>query len=86
MVVVLLVSYKFSYHIQSFLLWVLFIDHQTKVVLLKKLLNFSKINTNDREICILGDFNTNLFSKQKYIFHQANTQLMSHEVKNYFQF
>ena len=43
---------------------------------------FSKINTKDTEIYILGDFNINLFSKKKYIFHQKNTQLMSHEVKN----
>ena len=28
--------------------------------------HFSKINTNDTEIYILGDFNINLFSKQKY--------------------
>ena len=35
---------------------------------------------------ILGDFNINLFSKQKYIFHQTNTQSMSPEIKNYFQF
>ena len=48
--------------------------------------HFSKINTNDTEIYILGDFNINLFSKQKYIFHQTNTQSMSPEVKNYFQF
>ena len=48
--------------------------------------HFLKINTNDRDIHILGDFNTNLFSKQKYIFHQTNTQSMSPEVKNYFQF
>ena len=46
----------------------------------------SKINTNDTEIYILGDFNINLFLKQKYIFHQTNTQSMSYEVKNYFQF
>ena len=45
---------------------------------------FSKINTNDTEIYILGDFNINLFSKQKCIFHQTNTQSMSHDVKNYF--
>ena len=48
--------------------------------------HFSRINTNDTEICILGDFNINLFSKQKYIFHQTNTQSMSPEVKNIFQF
>ena len=48
--------------------------------------HFSKINTNDTEIYILGDFNINLFLKQKYIFHQTNTQSMSPEVKNYFQF
>ena len=48
--------------------------------------HFSKINTKDTEICILGDFNINLFSKQKYIFHQRNTQSMSHEVKTCFQF
>ena len=29
---------------------------------------FSKINPNDTEILILGDFNINLFSKQKYIY------------------
>ena len=44
-----------------------------------------KINTNDTEIYILGDLNTNLFSKPKYIFHQTNTQSISPEVKNYFQ-
>ena len=48
--------------------------------------HFSKINTNDTEMYLLGDFNINLFSKQKYIFHQVNTQSMSTEVKNYFQF
>ena len=35
--------------------------------------HFSKINTGDTEIHILGDFSINLFSKQKYIFHQTNT-------------
>ena len=34
---------------------------------------FSKINTNDTEIYILGDLNINLFSKQRYIFHQTST-------------
>ena len=48
--------------------------------------HFSKINTNDTEIYILGDFNINPFLKQKYIFDQTNTQSMSYEVKNYFQF
>ena len=48
--------------------------------------HFSKINTNDTEIYILGDFNINLFSKQKYIFHQTNTQSMSPEIKKHFQF
>ena len=48
--------------------------------------HFSKINTNDAEIYILGGFNINLFSMEKYIFHQTNTQSMSPEVKNYFQF
>ena len=48
--------------------------------------HFLMINTNDTEICILSDFNINLFSKQKCIFHQTNTQSMSHEVKSYFQF
>ena len=48
--------------------------------------HFSKINTNDKEIYISGDFSINLFSNQKYIFHQANTQSMSHKVKIYFQF
>ena len=48
--------------------------------------HFSKINTNNAEIYILGDFNINLFLKQIYIFHQTNTQSMSPEVKNYFQF
>ena len=48
--------------------------------------HFSKINTNNAEIYILGDFNINIFSKQKYIFHQRNTQSMSPEVKNYCRF
>ena len=47
---------------------------------------FSKINTNDTEIYILGDFNINLFSKQKYVFHQMNTQSMPPEVETCFQF
>ena len=46
--------------------------------------HFPKYYTDDTEIYILGDFNINLFSKQKYIFHQTNTQSMSPEVKNYF--
>ena len=46
----------------------------------------SNINTNDTEIYILGDFNINPFLKQKYLFDQTNTQSMSYEVKNYFQF
>ena len=46
--------------------------------------HFSKINTNNTELYILGDFNINLFSKQKCIFHHKNTQSMSHDVKNYF--
>ena len=42
--------------------------------------NFSKINTDDTEIHILGDFSINLFSKQKYIFHQTKIY-MPPEVK-----
>ena len=49
--------------------------------------HFSKIKTNNTEIYTLGDFNINLFLKQKYIFFQANTQSMLwYEVKKYFQF
>ena len=48
--------------------------------------HFLKINRNDTKIYILGDFNINLFLKQRYIFHQTNTQSVSHEVKSYFQF
>ena len=48
--------------------------------------HFSKIDTNYTEIYILGNFNVNLFSKQKYIFHQTNTQSISREVKNYVLF
>ena len=48
--------------------------------------HFSKINNNDREIYILGDFNIKLFSKQKYILHHRDTQPISLEVENYFQF
>ena len=47
--------------------------------------HFLKINRNDTKIYILGDFNINLFLKQRYIFHQTNTQSVSHEVKSYFQ-
>ena len=36
--------------------------------------HFSKINTNNTEIYILGDFNINLSSKQNYIFHETNNQ------------
>ena len=36
--------------------------------------HFAKIITSDTEIYILGDFNINPFSKQKYIFHQTNSQ------------
>ena len=42
--------------------------------------HFSKINTHNTEIYILGGFNINLFLKQKYIFRQKNTQSMSPEV------
>ena len=48
--------------------------------------HFLKINRNDTKIYILGDFNINLFLKQRYIFHQTNTQSVFHEVKSYFQF
>ena len=48
--------------------------------------HFSKINTNNTETDILSDFNTNLFSKQKYVSNQTNIQSTTHEVKNYFQF
>ena len=48
--------------------------------------HFSKINKNDTEIHILGNFNINVFWNQKYISHQMNTQSMPHKVKNYFQF
>ena len=48
--------------------------------------HFLKINTNDIEIYILGDFNINLYSKQKYTFHQTSTQSVSPEVKNILNF
>ena len=48
--------------------------------------HFSKINTNNTEIYILGDFEINLFLTQKHIFHQINAQSMSHKGKKYFQF
>ena len=48
--------------------------------------HFSKMSTNDTERYILGDFNINLISKQRFLFHQANTRSLSLEVKNYFQF
>ena len=48
--------------------------------------HFSKINTNNTDIYVLGDFNINLFLEQKYIFQQTNTQSMSPKIKNYFQF
>ena len=48
--------------------------------------HFSKINTNDTKIYILGDFNINLLAKQNYKFYQTNTQSLSSEAKNYFQF
>ena len=69
------------------LLWALFIIHLAKIVLQKQLPteHFSKINTSNSEIYILGDFINNLLSKEKYIFHQTNTQSMSPEVKNYVQ-
>ena len=67
-------------------MWVLFIIHQAKVVLLKQLLKSFQRLTNDTEIYILGDFNINLLSKQQYIFRQTNTQSVSHDVKKYFQF
>ena len=47
--------------------------------------HFSKNNTNDTKIHVLDDFNINLFSNQKYTFHQTNAQSVSHKVKNYFQ-
>ena len=48
--------------------------------------HFSKIKTNNTEMYFLGELNINLFSNQKNIFHLTNTQSMSPEVKNYFQF
>ena len=65
-------------------MWVLFIVDQAKVILLKQLLNIFQRLT--QTIRILGGSNINLFSKQKYIFHQTNAQSMSHEIKNYLQF
>ena len=72
--------------IQSLLLWILFIVDRAKVVLLKQLLKICQRLTQTIQKYILGDFNINLFSKQKYIFHQTNIRSMSPEVKNYFQF
>ena len=43
--------------------------------------HFSKINISDTEIYILGDSNIDLFSKQKCIFHQTNTQSCHLELK-----
>ena len=48
--------------------------------------HFSKINTSEAEIYILGDFIINLVLNQKYVLHQSYTQSMSHENKNYSNF
>ena len=45
--------------------------------------HFSKINTNNTKIYILGDFDINLLAKQNYISHQTNTQSLSSEAKNF---
>lgn len=43
--------------------------------------DFAKLDTNKNEMCILGNFNINLYQNNKYIVSKSNT-LVSNSVSN----
>ena len=51
--------------------------------------HFSKLNTNNNEIYILGDFNINLYLSNSYIFLKNNllqSQSITSDIKKYYEF
>ena len=52
-------------------------------------MTFEKVDTDKKEIYILGDFNITMYHNNRYIVHDDNTissKFLSHGVKNYHQF
>ena len=52
-------------------------------------MTFEKVDTDKKEIYILGDFNITMYHNNRYIVHDDNTissKFLSHDVKNYHQF
>ena len=50
---------------------------------------FEKIDTDKKEICILGDFNINMYHINRCIVlddYTISSRFLSHDVKNYHQF
>ena len=50
--------------------------------------HFSKLDTNNNEICILGDFNINLYLDNTYIFQKNNllqSQSIPSDIKKYYE-
>ena len=66
------------------------ITHQTKQILWRIFNeNLSKVDTNNVEIYILGDFNINLWHNGHYVFQEHNLlscHSVPNDVKNYFNF
>ena len=49
-------------------------------------MTFEKVDINKKEICILGDFNINMYHNNRYVVRDDNTislKFLSHDVKNY---
>ena len=52
-------------------------------------MTFEKVDIDEKEIYILGDFNVNMYHNNRYIVPDDNTissKFLSHDVKNYHQF
>ena len=52
-------------------------------------IHFSKLDTNNNEIYILGDFNINLYVNNSYIFlknHLLQSQSITSDIKKYYEF
>ena len=52
-------------------------------------MNFERVDTDKKEIYIIGDFNINIYHNNRYIVRDDNTissKFLSHDVKNYHQF
>ena len=51
--------------------------------------HFSKLDTNNNEICVLGDFNINVYLNNSYIFQKNNllqSQSIPSDIKKYYKF